>query len=176
MQNGRHRINHTHQINTVHICSRSTNTAATGVRDEDLAVVQPLPKSQNTTEVCLRVTEGIGSLSKYPHTQFLYLLSINLSINPLLMGQLWVSASHLRDANQGLKLRDQPLGQRCSSASEWLFKHGDARIDFSSSLKERREEVGGALHQSGPASAVAVCESGREPSPGPWSPSVDQGA
>lgn len=57
------------------------------------------------------------------------------------MGQLWVSASHLRDANQGLKLRDQPLGQRCSSASEWLFKHGDARIDFSSSLKERREAV-----------------------------------
>lgn len=53
------------------------------------------------------------------------------------MGQLWVSASHLRDANQGLKLRDQPLGQRYSSASEWLFKHGDARIDFSSSLKEK---------------------------------------
>lgn len=59
------------------------------------------------------------------------------------MGQLWVSASHLRDANQGLKLRDQPSGQRCSSASEWLFKHGDARIDFSSSLKERGAGGGG---------------------------------
>lgn len=46
------------------------------------------------------------------------------------MGQLWVSASHLWDANQRHKLRDQPLGQRYSSASEWLFKHRDARIDF----------------------------------------------
>lgn len=54
------------------------------------------------------------------------------------MGQLWVTASHLQDANQGLKLRDQPLGQRCSFASEWLFKHGDAPIDFSSGLSERR--------------------------------------
>lgn len=57
-----------------------------------------------------------------PHMEFLFLLTINLSINPLLMGQLWVSASHLQDANQAHKLRDQPLGQRCSSASEWLFK------------------------------------------------------
>lgn len=168
---------HTHQINTAHICGRSSNTATTGVRNEDLTVVRPLSKSQNTTEVCLRVRQGIGSLSKYPHTQFLYLLSINLSINPLLMGQLWVSASHLRDANQDHKLRDQPLGQRCSSASEWLFKHGDARIDFSSSLKEKREGEGrSVLHQPGSVSAVAICESGREPSPGPQSPSADQGA
>ena len=95
-------------------------------------------KRQNTAGVCLRVREGIDSLSKYSHAQFLYLLSINLNINPLLMGQLWVSASHLQDANQGPKLRDQPLRQSCSSASEWLLKHGDACIDFSSSLKERR--------------------------------------
>lgn len=58
------------------------------------------------------------------------------------MGQLWVSASHLQDANQAHKLRDQPLGQRCSSASEWLFKQGDARIDFSSRLKENHEGRG----------------------------------
>lgn len=77
-----------------------------------------------------------------PHTEFLFLLSINLSINPLLMGQLWVSASHLQDANQAHKLRDQPLGQRCSSASEWLFKQGDACIDFSSRLKEKCEGRG----------------------------------
>lgn len=59
---------HTHQINTVCICSRSTNTATRGVSDENLAVVPPLPKSQNTTEVCLWVREGIGSLSKHPYT------------------------------------------------------------------------------------------------------------
>lgn len=52
------------------------------------------------------------------------------------MGQLWVSASRLRDANQRLKLRDQPSGQRCSSASEWLLKHRDACIDFSCSPAE----------------------------------------
>lgn len=77
-----------------------------------------------------------------PRAEFLFLLGINLSINPLLMGQLWVSASHLQDANQAHKLRDQPLGQRCSSASEWLFKQGDARIDFSSRLKENHEGRG----------------------------------
>lgn len=54
------------------------------------------------------------------------------------MGQLWVSASHLRDANQRHKLRDQPLGQRCSSASEWLLKHTDARIDFSLAPARKR--------------------------------------
>lgn len=100
------------------------------------------------------------------------------------MGQLWVSASHLWDANQGLKLGDQPLRQSCSSDSEWLFKHRDARIDFSSSLKDREKRRGGGgsgggggggLHSSGPVSAVAVCASGREPSPGPRSPSTDQG-
>lgn len=67
-KNGRHRVNRTHQINTVCICGRSTNAAGVGVGDEDLAVVLPLPKSQNTAGVCLWVREGIGSLSKYPYT------------------------------------------------------------------------------------------------------------
>lgn len=109
-----------------------------------------------TTEVLIWVRKGLGSLSKYPHTQFLYLLCINLSINPLLMGQLWVSASCLRDANQDLKLRDRPLGHRCSSASEWLLKHRDACIDFSSSLKEKTG-VGGSV------SCASVCLDGGQP-------------
>lgn len=75
------------------------------------------------------------------------------------MGQLWVTASHRLDANQGLKLRDQPLGQRCSSASEWLLKHRDACIDFSSSMKEK-------CGVKGVVSAVVVCASGREPAAG----------
>ncbi len=68
MQNGRHRGNGTHQINTAHNCGRASHAATTGVRDEDLAAALALPESQNTAEVCLRVREGIGSLSKYPHT------------------------------------------------------------------------------------------------------------
>lgn len=111
--------------------------------------------------------------------EFLFLLGINLSINPLLMGQLWVSAPHLQDANQARKLRDQPLGQRCLSASEWLFKQGDACIDFSSRLKEKREGRGQECNwasQGLPALAVAMCTCEWEPSQGPQSPSADQGA
>lgn len=91
-----------------------------------------------------------------PRAEFLFLLGINLSINPLLMGQLWVSASHLQDANQAHKLRDQPLGQRCSSASEWLFKQGDARIDFSSRLKGNHEGRGQECKRA-PQSACIGC-------------------
>lgn len=94
------------------------------------------------------------------------------------MGQLWVSASHLQDANQAHKLRDQPLGQRCSSASEWLFKQGDACIDFSSRLKEKCEGRGqecNCARQGLSALDVAMCEFGWEPSQGPQSPSADQG-
>lgn len=94
------------------------------------------------------------------------------------MGQLWVSASHRQDANQAHKLRDHPMGQRCSSASEWLFKQGDARIDFSSRLKGNREWRGQGCDRAArslPALAVAICESGRELSQGPQSPSADRG-
>lgn len=75
----------------------------------------------STTTVPRRPKHNVGSggesvVYQDPRAEFLFLLGINLSINPLLMGQLWVSASHLQDANQAHKLRDQPLGQRCSSA------------------------------------------------------------
>lgn len=57
-----------HTPNKHSVCSRSTNTATSGVSDENQAVVPPLPKSQNTAEVCLWVTGATDSLSKQPHT------------------------------------------------------------------------------------------------------------
>lgn len=170
-----------HKHSKVHACSSTTNKHSWTCQSQyngHSPEVQTLRPEVQTLRSGRR-SGGEKVVYQDPHMEFLFLLSINLSINPLLMGQLWVSSSHLQDANQAHKLRDQPSGQRCSSASEWLFKQGDACIDFSSRLKEKHEGRGqecNCASQGLPALAVVMCESGWEPSQGPQSPSADQGA
>lgn len=100
-----------HKHSNVHACSHTTNKHNRRCRST---------YNDHSPEVQTQLRSGLRSggekvVYQDPYMEFLFLLSTNLSINPLLMGQLWVSASHLQDTNQAHKMRDQPLGQSLKS-------------------------------------------------------------